>query len=523
MTHFKWLKKEIPRWVKEEIITREAGDSLISLYRNEQRHSHGEGLFVLAAVCFLTGLIFICAGVWNGLSQDEQFMMALVPLVLSILIIAAILWQDRPVMDRIPAESVRLEEAENTAELLSEETGGTASTVNGIGENRIEESTAAGNKGKDLYSLLPSVPYRHRVPDVIREAAGVFHSVSVLCAVWMVNESFKLSGDWFVLAAVSCVFLLLMSWAFPTAGLGMVYMASSVLVYRLSPYRGWPEAAAWVFLVLALPLLVRLLGERRHKAVVCYSWFWAVCVLLLIYWTASNLLWQTMFFALAAALTWMAGSMLSSWGAAAEALRLFGGAAVFGVLLEGSWSSVWKGVSGNWILWVLFFVILAIDAVLLTRMGIKRDRLAALGGLTPFVMLVAASLAVFETTGVSSAIFVSIFTAFLAVAVIGRGYRSDSNLLKWVGGCLLAAAGAVRVLDAALSFGQRGIFFLVIGAAAVIVCCLTFLPHAVKKIRRKPGRKTVRRDRQPAAPADQSAFLSELPERKTEEGGERRE
>ena len=123
MTHFKWLKKEIPRWVKEEIITREAGDSLISLYRNEQRHSHGEGLFVLAAVCFLTGLIFICAGVWNGLSQDEQFMMALVPLVLSILIIAAILWQDRPVMDQIPAESVRLEEAENTAELLSGETG----------------------------------------------------------------------------------------------------------------------------------------------------------------------------------------------------------------------------------------------------------------------------------------------------------------------------------------------------------------------------------------------------------------
>lgn len=303
MTHFKWLKKEIPRWVKEEIITREAGDSLISLYRNEERHSHGEGLFVLAAVCFLTGLIFICAGVWNGLSQDEQFMMALVPLVLSILIIAAILWQDRPVMDRIPAESVRLEEAENTAELLSGKIGGTVSAGSGI-----EENTAAGNKGKDLSSLLPSVSYRHRVPDVIREAAGVFHGVAVLCAVWMVNESFKLSGDWFVLAAVSCVFLLLMSWAFPTAGLGMVYMASSVLVYRLSPYRGWPEAAAWVFLVLALPLLVRLLGERRHKAVVCYSWFWAVCVLLLIYWTASNLLWQTMFFALAAALTWMAGS-----------------------------------------------------------------------------------------------------------------------------------------------------------------------------------------------------------------------
>ena len=248
MTHFKWLKKEVPRWVKEEIITREAGDSLISLYRNEERHSHGEGLFVLAAVCFLTGLIFICAGVWNGLSQDEQFMMALVPLVLSILIIAAILWQDRPVMDRIPAESVRLEEAENTAELLSGETGGTVSAGSGI-----EENTAAGNKGKDLSSLLPSVSYRHRVPDVIREAAGVFHGVSVLCAVWMVNESFKLSGDWFVLAAVSCVFLLLMSWAFPAAGLGMVYMASSVLVYRLSPTGDGRKRRHGCFLFLRFP------------------------------------------------------------------------------------------------------------------------------------------------------------------------------------------------------------------------------------------------------------------------------
>lgn len=527
MTHFKWLKKEIPRWVKEEIITREAGDSLISLYRNEEHHSHGEGLFVLAAVCFLTGLIFVCAGIWNSLSQDEQFMMALVPLVLSILIIAGILWQDRFVMDRDPAENDRLKVSESAAETLSGETGETVSSANGISEYGFENGTAAGKEENDQSFLLPSVSYRHRVPDVIREAAGVFHGVAVLCAVWMVNESFKLSGDWFILAAVSCVFLLLMSWAFPTAGLGMVYMASSVLVYRLSPYRGWPEAVAWIFLVLALPLLVRLLGERRHKAVVCYSWFWAVCVLILIYWTASNLLWQTMFFALAAALTWMAGSMLASWGAAAEALRIFGGVAVFSVLLEGSWSSVWTGVSGNWILWVLFFVILAIDAVLLTRMGVKRNRLAALGGLTPFVMLVAASLAVFETTGVSSAIFVSVFTAFLAVAVIGKGYRSDSNLLKWIGGCLLIAAGAVRVLDAALSFGQRGIFFLIIGAVAIIVCCLTFLPHVVKKIRRKPRRKTVRQGRSPAASAGQPDSLSEplekRPEGKGEEGGERRE
>lgn len=528
MTHFKWLKKEIPRWVEEEIITRDAGDALISKYKNEERHSHGEGLFVLAAVCFLTGLIFVCAGVWNGLSQDEQFIMALSPLVLSILIMMIILWQDRPSLTGPLTSRVRVKKVSAAMETeeknLPFESGGLGAEGN-ISSDESEKRQ--DEEPEDNFSpLIPHLPYHHRVPDVIREAAGVFHGVAFLCAMWMVNESFKLSGDWFILAAVSCVFLLAMSWAFPTAGLGMVYMAASLLVYRLSPYRGWPEMASWVFLILALPLLVRLLGERRHKAVVCYSWFWAVCVLTLIYWTASNLLWQTMFFALAAALTWMAGSMLSSWGAAAEALRLFGGAAVFGVLLEGSWSPVWAGISGNWTLWILFFVILAIDAVLLTRMSGRRDWLAILGGLTPFVMLVAASLAIFETTGASSAIVVSVFTAFLAMAVIGKGYQSASNLLKWIGVWLLMAAGAMRVLDASLSFGQRGIFFLVVGGIAIVVCCLTFLPSVVKNMKKKQKRKPFHSPR-PAAESEEalpsSVNTAESSEMEIKEGGDRHE
>ena len=168
------------------------------------------------------------------------------------------------------------------------------------------------------------------------------------------------------------------------------------------------------------------------------------------------------------------------------------------------------------------FVILAIDAVPLTRMGIKRTGWLLSEVFTPFIMLVAASFAVLRQP---VCLLLSLYPSlprFLPWQLSGGGIErfQPAEMGRRMSS---GAAGAVRVLDAALSFGQRGIFFLVIGAAAIIVCCLTFLPHAVKKIRRKPGRKTVRRDRQPAAPADQSAFLSDLPERKTEEGGERRE
>ncbi len=530
MNHFKWLKKEVPRWIEEELITRGEGDSILSFYKNEERHSHGEGLFVLAAVCLLVGLIFVCAGFWSSLSQDERFMMAMVPLLLSLLLLAGILWKDRLIEDPpvIDKSYYPLEAAGDSLDY------GTMSDLLTGGKDRRapaeEIGVRAGEAAKESLRsrLIPSGTYHHSIPDVLREAAGVFHGVAVLGAVWMVNDSFKLSNDWFILAVIVSVFLLVMGFICSSAGLGMIYMASAVLVYRLSPYQGWPEAVSWIFLVLALPLLVRLLGERRHKAVVCYSWFWAVCVLALIFWTASNILWQTMFFSLAAALTWMAGSMLASWGSAAEALKLFGGAAVFGVLLEGSWGPVWANISGSWTLWTLFFVILAIDAVLISRMELKREWLAILAGLTPFAMLIAASVAVFETTGAASAIVISTFAAFLALAVIGSGYQRGSDLLKWTGALLLIAAGAMRVVDSALTFGQRGMFFLVVAVIAFVVCGLTFIPRRGRRprrkaIRKKEGQTPIPGNTDIAAPSNGQEKASEATGQKNDEGGEKYE
>lgn len=113
-----------------------------------------------------------------------------------------------------------------------------------------------------------------------------------------------------------------------SAGMGIIHMIVSVGIFYSAPVRGWPEAASWIYMFLALGLLGHLLRSHRDRAVVCFSWVWAVGILLLIFWSAGNMLWQTIFFSLAAALTWMAGGLFRSYGLGADALRFFGGIAV---------------------------------------------------------------------------------------------------------------------------------------------------------------------------------------------------
>ena len=90
MTHLKWLQKEIPRWVAEKVITPRTGKLLISRYETETTYSGGAVFFILAAACFLVGILFICAGYWGRLTQDERFVMALSPFILSLVFMAVI-------------------------------------------------------------------------------------------------------------------------------------------------------------------------------------------------------------------------------------------------------------------------------------------------------------------------------------------------------------------------------------------------------------------------------------------------
>lgn len=486
MGHYHWLSHEVSRWIQETIISKEEGNKILALYKKGKPIPFsGEVFFILAFVCLIAGAAFVGAGFWNEIAQDERFMLAVGPLLISLLALAAVLIFDRKIPD-VPERKENPQQRDAQPNLSEYAT----MPVPGSDGRGSEARSENGDLLRDTFPGEAADPpsYHHRIPAALREAVGVFHGVMLLLALWMVHDSFWLSPDLYPLALAASIFLLVMMYVSRSAGLGIVYMISCAGIYGLSPVRGWQDGVAWIGMILALPFLASMLAERRQKAVVFFSWIWALGILFLIYHSTANLLWQTLFFSLAASLTWMAGGVLRSYGVGALALRFFGGIAVIAALLEGSFGYVWHDAFGGWLLWVLFLVFLALDAVLLVRMGFKKEWLSILAGLTPFVMMTAALVSLFDASGGTSATFVSLYSAILALGVIVRGYQTGSVYQRWGGILLLFATGVIRIIDSTLTFGQRGLFFLCIGLLAAAACLLIALPGMVKQRTRKRKR-----------------------------------
>lgn len=483
MSHRRWLKQEIPGWVQDGLITEDTERALQARYKRPDLTGYKELFLILALVCLLGGLFFLGAGIWTDLAQDQRFMLALVPTVISFGLVLAVTALDRKIPDRPVMKRV------SVSAPLAEE----AFSADGLSDSSVSRAKAAriGQKAQ-IWGILsgetrPVSPgtWHHSVPAAVREAAATIHGLCLLGAFWMVGDSFRLTGEMYTGLAYVTLLLMILSYITSSAGMGILYMASAVGVFYTSPGNDWPVWASWAYMILALPLLGQMLREHRDRAVICFSWVWAAGMLLLIFWSAGALLWQTLFFSLLASLTWMAGSIFRSYGLAAEALRFFGGIAVFAVLLEGAYGSVWAEISGSYALWILFLLVLLVNGALLFRVAVtKKDWLSMVAGFTPFVMAAAAVVSIFETTGAASAMIVSVYSAVLAAAVIGRGIQADRVLQRLSGTALLAAAGLIRVIDSTLTLSQRGIFFLAAGVLAAGLCFLLYRP-AKKRERKK--------------------------------------
>lgn len=425
-----WLKEEIRTWEEEGLLTEEAAARLLARYRNDgQEFAWSIPLFAAAVLSVLAGLFFLAAGFWNELSQDGRFYLAVTPVVLSLLLAAA-----------------------------SIAAGGRTET--------------AGGRATALFWL--------------REGAGIFHGLSVTAALWLVHDSFMLSSDVYPLAGIAAGTLLVMLYLIRSAGLGVIFAANAAWLAWSAPVPGWPDAAAWLLLAAGLPFFFLLVRKNQRVGGILYAWAWMSSVLLLTVFTASGEMWQVLFFSAAASLTWLLGAALRPTGWAGTALRGFGGAAVYAGLLLSSFGTVWQAADGSWLMWLLLLVFLGADGLLLWKAAGRKEWLSLLVGLTPFVLAASGLLALWDRSGASSAVLASGFLLLLAGALAARGIQTGRGWQTAAGFLLLAGGGAVRLGDAALTFGQRGAFFLAAGVCGMLLSGLVYLAF-----RRRPARANV--------------------------------
>lgn len=241
MTNRQWLKQEINQWVDDGVITDEEGKELSARYKHAGPYPYREAFFFLAAVCILGGLFFLGAGLWNGLTQDQRFLLAMGPLLVSFLLMLAVVLVDK----KIPDPDVMEPDYRGTS--LSDEILG----FGGVSDSDAFESVDKIGKKAGLMAKIasgtrtvPAKTWHHRVPAFIREAAATLHGFCLLGAFWMVSDSFQLSSDMYSGLALCALLLLLMCIVTSSGGLGILYMACSVGIFYTAPERGWPAASS---------------------------------------------------------------------------------------------------------------------------------------------------------------------------------------------------------------------------------------------------------------------------------------
>lgn len=219
MTNRQWLKQEINQWVDDGVITDEEGKELSARYKHAGPYPYREAFFFLAAVCILGGLFFLGAGLWNGLTQDQRFLLAMGPLLVSFLLMLAVVLVDK----KIPDPDVMEPDYRGTS--LSDEILG----FGGVSDSDAFESVDKIGKKAGLMAKIasgtrtvPAKTWHHRVPAFIREAAATLHGFCLLGAFWMVSDSFQLSSDMYSGLAL-CALLLLLMCIVTSSGGGLVF------------------------------------------------------------------------------------------------------------------------------------------------------------------------------------------------------------------------------------------------------------------------------------------------------------
>lgn len=462
----KWLRKEIPEWVKDNVISAEEGREILERY-HEEPQSFMEVFIILAGVSLGAGGLFLGAAFWNHLTQDERFIAVLIPLILSTLFMAAVILLDRKV------KIVHHKKKQKRRSVFME-------AVLPDGTEVAEED-------------ISRPQYTTRIPVYVKEMIYAFHGASLLIAVWLMNDTFLIVDSLPLFASMCAGLLLILMYAFESVSFSVLYVVAAVAISLSAPFTGWVETVSWVFMAAAVPNLLMLLRHGRQQSLICLSWIWTMGILLLIS-KSTNTLWEMMFFSEAAAFAWIVGSMMRSYTMAGTAVRFLGSSAMFIVLMISSFGNLWRGhleMPRGWLLWSFYGIILAIIAYFGFRSMKKKEWLASLSGMVPLAMLFAALSDIWDVSGATAGIIVSFASAILSLAVILRGVETGRSWQGMLGFILLCITGMLRMLDSTLTLTQRGIYFL-IGGIIIAGCCAGFY-HVKNRGHKRRKKKSLER------------------------------
>ena len=469
MSSKRWLKAEIRKWVQNDLITPSEGNAILAQY-GEESHSYQGIFFIMASLSIGGGLLSLGSSFWNGLTQGQRFVTAMIPLLLSALLMLALVALDRKVPVTGHWKNVVRRRMETAY----------------MDESDREEETVT----------------RYCVPDYAREILCAFHGGSLLLACYLLEDTFFIPGTLPLLLLGSGVILLILTFLMDSLSLSVACVLAATAA-AVTGGHDWIVTASWGLMAALVPFLLTLLKNDRQYSLIVLSWCWTAGVLFLISRT-TNMLWEMMFFSEAAAFTWIIGSMMRSYTAAGMAVRFLGSTAMFGVLGISSFGQLWiasLSQESGWLLWGAFGLLLLLNLYVLMKALQKREWLAAASGMVPVSMLGAALLSLWDTSGAASGLVITLTAVVLSLGVILRGIQTGRSWQGMLGFILLFVMSALRMVDSTLTLAQRGIYFLAAGLVMALVCLAVYWPR--RKNRRKGKRKPVthssRRSEQPMA------------------------
>lgn len=440
MEHRQWLMKELETWVDSGLVTAETARELRGRYRRDAfRVPVKTPLFFAAGFGILIGIFLLGASLWNHLSQDSRFFLAMAPALVTLAAAAGfIAWEKKAVSPMTRAIRNRKSDIEESLfpEMEEEEEKETARTVS----------------------------------HTIRETVCTLHGLAAVLSLWLVRDTYRLDTDVFMWSAAFAAVLLLMAYITKSAGLGIVSVGLCCLTAWNGAHEGWPVLAAWTLMALALPHLFFLILSEREDPATIYAWGWTAGALLLAYITGIAVMWQVLFFTTAASLTWLFGAGMKRGSRVGELFRFLGSISVALALLGDLYTGTWRNPDGNIFLWVLFGGFLIANGYLLRTALRKKEWLACFSGLSPYAAALAALVALWEGSGVASAMLMTLYALTLGVFLLISGFHTGRRRQIILGVLILGSGALIRLVDSTLSLAQRGIYFLFLGLAAALFC-----------------------------------------------------